>query len=93
MLSLILSYFLFFYQEKRQQLLTEIRTLCEAPCYEGLVEFHGAFYTPDSGQISIALEYMDGGSLADILRVRKVMPEPVLSCMSQKLLQVNFAFS
>ncbi|KAK7266037.1 hypothetical protein RIF29_18676 [Crotalaria pallida] len=57
-----------FEKEKRQQLLTEIRTLCKAPCYGGLVEFHGAFYTVDSGQISIALEYMDGGSLADILR-------------------------
>ncbi|GLU02105.1 hypothetical protein SLE2022_193720 [Rubroshorea leprosula] len=76
-----------FEKEKRQQLLTEIRTLCEAPCYEGLVEFHGAFYTPESGQISIALEYMDGGSLADILRLRKSMPEPVLSSMFQKLLQ------
>ncbi|CAN1187119.1 Mitogen-activated protein kinase kinase 3 [Linum perenne] len=75
-----------FEKEKRQQLLTEIRTLCEAPCYEGLVEFHGAFYTPDSGQISIALEYMDGGSLADILRLRKSIPEPVLSFMFQKLL-------
>ncbi|KAK4846431.1 hypothetical protein QYF36_017134 [Acer negundo] len=76
-----------FEKEKRQQLLTEIRTLCEAPCYEGLVEFHGAFYTPDSGQISIALEYMDGGSLADILRLRKKIPEPVLSSMFQKILQ------
>ncbi|XVE84025.1 hypothetical protein DITRI_Ditri16bG0135600 [Diplodiscus trichospermus] len=76
-----------FEKEKRQQLLTEIRTLCEAPCSEGLVEFHGAFYTPDSGQISIALEYMDGGSLADILRLRKSIPEPVLSSMFQKLLQ------
>ncbi|XP_039005135.1 mitogen-activated protein kinase kinase 3-like isoform X2 [Hibiscus syriacus] len=76
-----------FEKEKRQQLLTEIRTLCEAPCSEGLVEFHGAFYSPDSGQISIALEYMDGGSLADILRLRKSMPEPVLSSMFQKLLQ------
>ncbi|XP_050223759.1 mitogen-activated protein kinase kinase 3 isoform X2 [Mercurialis annua] len=75
-----------FEKEKRQQLLTEIRTLCEAPCNEGLVEFHGAFYTPDSGQISIALEYMDGGSLADILRVRKKIPEPILSFMFQKLL-------
>ncbi|KAJ6754290.1 hypothetical protein OIU79_027000 [Salix purpurea] len=75
-----------FEKEKRQQLLTEIRTLCEAPCYEGLVEFHGAFYTPDSGQISIALEYMDGGSLADILRLQKRIPEPVLSHMFQKLL-------
>ena len=68
--------------------MTEIRTLCEAPCYEGLVEFHGAFYTPDSGQISIALEYMDGGSLADILKLRKKIPEPVLSSMFQKLLRV-----
>ncbi|XP_065868767.1 mitogen-activated protein kinase kinase 3 [Euphorbia lathyris] len=75
-----------FEKEKRQQLLTEIRTLCEAPCSEGLVEFHGAFYTPDSGQISIALEYMDGGSLADILRVQRRIPEPVLSHMFQKLL-------
>ncbi|KAG7017780.1 Mitogen-activated protein kinase kinase 3 [Cucurbita argyrosperma subsp. argyrosperma] len=76
-----------FEKEKRQQLLTEIRTLCEAPCSEGLVEFHGAFYTPDSGQISIALEYMDGGSLADVLRLKKCIPEPVLSSMFQKLLQ------
>ncbi|KAL5572776.1 hypothetical protein UlMin_022373 [Ulmus minor] len=75
-----------FEKEKRQQLLTEIRTLCEAPCYEGLVEFHGAFYIPDSGQISIALEYMDGGSLADVLLLRKRIPEPVLSSMLQKLL-------
>lgn len=76
-----------FEKEKRQQLLTEIRTLCEAPCYEGLVEFQGAFYTPDSGQISIALEYMDGGSLADVLRVRKSIPEPILSCVVKKLLR------
>ncbi|CBI34873.3 hypothetical protein VitviT2T_022404 [Vitis vinifera] len=75
-----------FEKEKRQQLLTEIRMLCEAPCYEGLVEFHGAFYTPDSGQISIALEYMDGGSLADVIRVQKCIPEPVLSSMVRKLL-------
>ncbi|OIW12382.1 hypothetical protein TanjilG_04131 [Lupinus angustifolius] len=75
-----------FEKEKRQQLLTEIRTLCEAPCYEGLVEFHGAFYTPDSGQISIALEYMDGGSLVDILRKHRRIPEPILSSMFQKLL-------
>lgn len=75
-----------FEKEKRQQLLTEIRTLCEAPCYQGLVEFHGAFYSPDSGQINIALEYMDGGSLADVLKVQKRIPEPVLSFMVQKLL-------
>ncbi|CAO2833592.1 unnamed protein product [Amaranthus hypochondriacus] len=75
-----------FEKEKRQQLLTEIRTLCEAPCNEGLVEFYGAFYIPDSGQISIALEYMDGGSLADIIRVQKYLPESILSAIVRKLL-------
>lgn len=75
-----------FEKEKRQQLLTEIRTLCEAPCYQGLVEFYGAFYIPDSGQISIALEYMDGGSLADIIHVKKCIPEPLLSSIVRKLL-------
>lgn len=53
------------------------------------MDFHGAFYSPDSGQISIALEYMDGGSLADILKVTKKIPEPVLSSMFHKLLQVK----
>lgn len=76
-----------FEKEKRQQLLTEIRTLCEAPCYQGLVEFYGAFYTPDSGQISIALEYMDGGSLADVIKRQRCIPEAVLSLMVQRLLQ------
>jgi len=75
-------------QEKRQQILNEMRTLCEACCYPGLVEFQGAFYMPDSGQISIALEYMDGGSLADVIRVKKFIPEPVLSHMLQKVLLV-----
>ncbi|KAK1297997.1 Mitogen-activated protein kinase kinase 1 [Acorus calamus] len=75
-----------FEKEKRQQLLNEIRTLCEAPCYKGLVEFHGAFYSPDSGQISIALEYMDGGSLADVVRIQRSIPEAILSSMVQKLL-------
>ncbi|PKA63904.1 Mitogen-activated protein kinase kinase 6 [Apostasia shenzhenica] len=73
-------------KDKRRQLLNEIRTLCEAPCFLGLVEFHGAFYTPESGQISIALEYVDGGSLADVLRLQKFISEPVLSHIVHKLL-------
>ncbi|XP_020589672.1 mitogen-activated protein kinase kinase 3 [Phalaenopsis equestris] len=75
-----------FEKEKRQQLLNEVKTLCEAACFQGLVEFHGAFYTPEYGQISIALEYVDGGSLADVLLLKKSIPEPILSHMVHKLL-------
>lgn len=76
-----------FEKDKRQQLLNEIGTLCEAPRAQGLVEFNGAFYTPDSGQINIALEYMDGGSLADIVRIKNKIPEPILSVITRKVLQ------
>ncbi len=69
--------------------MNEIRTLCEAPRVRGLVEFYGAFYSPDSGQISIALEYMDGGSLADIVRTKKFIPEPILSVITRKVLKVK----
>jgi serine/threonine protein kinase len=78
------------FQDKRQQLLKEIKTLCEAQqasASHGLVEFYGAFYAPESGQVSIALEYMDGGSLADIVRVVKTIPEPILSKITHKVLQ------
>jgi hypothetical protein len=47
-------------QTSRDQMLNEVRTLCELPELEGLVNFHGAFYTPEDGRISIALEYMNG---------------------------------
>lgn len=76
-----------FEKDKRHQLLNEIRTLCEAPQAPGLVEFYGAFYSPDSGQISIALEYMDGGSLADIVQVTKTIPEHILSAITRNVLQ------
>ncbi|GJN03613.1 hypothetical protein PR202_ga21077 [Eleusine coracana subsp. coracana] len=73
-------------QAKREQILNELRTFSEASCYPGLVEFHGAFYLPDSGAICISLEYMDGGSLADIIRINKFIPEPVLACILEKVL-------
>eukprot|EP00850_Spirogloea_muscicola_P005249 SM000023S07705 [mRNA] locus=s23:959694:963317:- [translate_table: standard] len=75
-----------FEKDKRSLLMNEIKLLCEAPNARGLVEFYGAFYSPDSGQISIALEYMDGGSLADVVREAKIIPEPILSVITRKVL-------
>jgi serine/threonine protein kinase len=39
------------------------------PCMH--VVFHQAFF--DNGAITIVMEYMDGGSLADVLKVRTVV--------------------
>jgi serine/threonine protein kinase len=54
-------------RSRRQQLLNDVRALCGAPRAPGLVAFEGAYHAPGSGQISIVLEYLDGGSLADVL--------------------------
>ncbi len=53
-----------FEKVKRDQLVKEIKTLYDASC-TNIVTFYGAFYR--DGAISIALEYMDGGSLANVV--------------------------
>lgn len=53
-----------FDKSKREQLIREIDTLYDAQC-PSLITFYGAFYR--EGSITIALEYMDGGSLANVL--------------------------
>jgi serine/threonine protein kinase len=55
-----------FEKEKRRQMINEMRTLCDSPRQPGLVSFFGAFYTPETNQISIALEYIEGGSLVGL---------------------------
>ncbi len=48
-------------------MLNDLKALCDAPTkVPGLVSFYGAYHVPESGQISIVLEYVDGGSLADV---------------------------
>ncbi|KAK7259993.1 hypothetical protein RIF29_25665 [Crotalaria pallida] len=47
-----------------------------------------SFY--DNGVISIILEYMDGGSLADLLKKVKTIPEPYLAAIWMiRMLQVT----
>ena len=51
---------------KRDQLLRELRTLYSNPL-PWIVGFHDCLY--DEGAMYIVLEYMDGGSLADVLQI------------------------
>lgn len=45
------------------QMMNDVKALCDARAVPGLVSFAGAYHMPDTGQIAIVLEYMDGGSL------------------------------
>lgn len=44
------------------------QALCNAPLMDGLIRFFGAYHAADRGQIAVVLEYMDGGSLADVVQ-------------------------
>ena len=72
-----------FDRSKREQLIREIVTLSDAQC-PNLITFYGAFYR--EGSITIALEYMDGGSLANVLAQVGPIPERVLANMAFQIL-------
>lgn len=72
-----------FDRSKREQLIREIITLYDAQC-PNLITFYGAFYR--EGSITIALEYMDGGSLANVLAQVGPIPERILANMAFQIL-------
>jgi serine/threonine protein kinase len=74
-------------REKRHQLMNDIKALCNTPDTPGLIRFKGAYHSADKGQIAVALEYMDGGSLADVLEKVGHISEPVLAAMTKSVLQ------
>lgn len=55
---------------------------CSARC--SLITFYGAFYR--EGAITIALEYMDGGSLANVIDQVGPIPEPALANIAFQIL-------
>ena len=59
-------------EKKSKQVITELRTLHSSNSPQ-IVSFHGAFYRENA--ISLVLEYMDGGSLADALKTVKSIDE------------------
>ncbi|KAK3278951.1 hypothetical protein CYMTET_13147 [Cymbomonas tetramitiformis] len=76
-------------KEKRHQLLNEVQTLCDADRYAcpALVSFYGAFFTPESNQISIVLDYMDGGALSSVIEKAGRIPEDILARITERILQ------
>eukprot|EP00899_Mesostigma_viride_P005077 jgi/Mesvir1/14570/Mv05250-RA.1 len=68
----------------RKQILSELRILHQSYC-PYIVACYGAFFT--EGAISIALEFMDGGSLADIYKGVGSIPENYLAKICQQVLR------
>ncbi|XP_053405234.1 dual specificity mitogen-activated protein kinase kinase 1-like isoform X4 [Mercenaria mercenaria] len=68
----------------RNQIIRELKVLheCNSPY---IVGFYGAFYS--DGEISICMEYMDGGSLDLILRKAGRIPEPILGKLTSSVLK------
>mmetsp|Transcript_2753 Transcript_2753/g.3113 ORF Transcript_2753/g.3113 Transcript_2753/m.3113 type:complete len:350 (-) Transcript_2753:2-1051(-) len=65
-------------KSKREQLLKEIHSLYHANC-PSVVSFYGAYL--QNGSINIALEYMDGGSLENVVRQVGYVSERALAAM------------
>lgn len=82
-----------FDKHKRHQLINDLRSLHKNSC-PFLVEFCGALF--EEGSVKVALEYMNMGSLKNIIKLAKknpkwaegkpLLPEPVLSKMTQQIL-------
>ncbi|XP_059173102.1 dual specificity mitogen-activated protein kinase kinase 1-like isoform X1 [Physella acuta] len=68
----------------RNQIFRELKVLheCNSPY---IVGYYGAFYS--DGEISICMEYMDGGSLDLILRKAGRIPEPILGIINIAVLK------
>lgn len=52
------------------------------PVLNSQISFYGAYYK--DGKISIALELMDGGSMADVLQKVKTYPEGALAVITRQ---------
>jgi len=68
----------------RKQIILELKTLYRNQS-EYVVSLYDAFYT--EGSIFIALEYMDGGSLADLLKASGKIEERVLANVTTQVLR------
>eukprot|EP00906_Rhabdomonas_costata_P025560 RCo036532 len=69
-------------REIRKELSTMLGNACE-----DIVTLHGAFVEPETNSMAICLEYMDVGSLLDVLQASGPIPETVLAHMVLRVLR------
>mmetsp|Transcript_42913 Transcript_42913/g.41265 ORF Transcript_42913/g.41265 Transcript_42913/m.41265 type:complete len:162 (+) Transcript_42913:160-645(+) len=63
----------------KKQILLEMKALHDCDC-DNIVRSYGAFLK--DGYVNIALEYMDGGSLADVIKEVGKMPESIIGLIT-----------
>ncbi len=74
-------------RDKRHQLMNDIKALCDIPDDTGLIRFCGAYHCADKGQVAVALEYMDAGSLADLCKTQGHVDQNVLANITESILK------
>ena len=68
----------------KKQILLELKTLCECD-HDNILRSYGAFMK--NGQVNIALEYMDAGSLTNAIKEAKQIPENILGMITVQILR------
>ncbi|KAL7136806.1 hypothetical protein ABFS83_10G054800 [Erythranthe nasuta] len=71
-------------ESARKNIVRELKINRSSQCPSIVICYQSFF---DNGVISIILEYMDGGSLADFLNKVNMVPEPYLAAISKKVLK------
>ncbi|GFP79435.1 mitogen-activated protein kinase kinase 2 [Phtheirospermum japonicum] len=71
-------------ESARKHIARELRINQSSQC-PNIVVCYQSFY--DNGEISIILEYMDAGSLADFLKKVHIIPEPYLAAICKQVLK------
>jgi hypothetical protein len=71
-------------KNKRGQVLKELKELDSTESSPHIVDFYGAFY--DSGQVKLALEYMNRGSLQFVLNQYGPLKESILQSIAKQSL-------
>eukprot|EP00929_Paragymnodinium_shiwhaense_P047156 TRINITY_DN23923_c0_g1_i1.p1 TRINITY_DN23923_c0_g1~~TRINITY_DN23923_c0_g1_i1.p1 ORF type:complete len:341 (-),score=56.94 TRINITY_DN23923_c0_g1_i1:231-1253(-) len=72
---------------KRYQLLNDLRLLLRISKSAFLIQLYAAYVHKDSGCVHVALEYMDYGSLQDLRKKVKMVPENMLALVIIQILE------